>query len=139
MIIRTLIRNARIALPIQNHTVPLTRPLTVPSFRPSTQTSSLFPRTYATKSPTDSKIEEIQELYATARDEFEIAQEETEKKTVYATDDRAVAHEELEKLKEAYQVAVGEEGGAEIERRVGQRIRELARAVEAMDEMAKED
>ena len=58
---------------------------------------------------------------------------------MYATDDRAVAHEELEKLKEAYQVAVGEEGGAEIERRVGQRIRELARAVEAMDEMAKED
>src|SRR5262245_16675773 len=34
-------------------------------------------------------IEEIQELYGTARDEFEIAAEETEKNTTYAADDRA--------------------------------------------------
>ena len=77
--------------------------------------------------------------YATARDEFEIAQEETEKKTVYAADDRAAAHEELEKLQTAFKEAIGGDGGDEIQRRVGGRLRELERAVEAMDELAMED
>ena len=75
--------------------------------------------------------------------QFEIAQEETEKKTVYAADDRAAAQEELAKLKEAFSSAVKEVGdeemGKEITRRVGQRVRELERAVEAMEELAKED
>lgn len=80
--------------------------------------------------------------YATARDEFEIASEETEKKSVYAADDRAAAREELAKLKAAFDDAIDNsraEVGAEIRTRVGQRIRELERAVEAMEEMAKED
>ena len=77
--------------------------------------------------------------YATAKDEFEIASEETEKKTVYAADDRAAASEELGKLKHLFSEAVNGEGGGEIQRRVGQRIRELDRAVEAMEERAKED
>ena len=77
--------------------------------------------------------------YATAKDEFEIASEETEKKTVYAADDRAAAHEELAKLKAAFEEAIKDEGGEEIKNRIGQRVRELENAVAAMDEMAKED
>lgn len=77
--------------------------------------------------------------YATARDEFEIAAEETEKQTVYAQDDRDAAREELTKLQEAYTAYVeGEDKalGDEIKRRIGQRIRELENAVTAMEEMA---
>ncbi|MCJ1376377.1 hypothetical protein MMC20_007619 [Loxospora ochrophaea] len=97
-------------------------------------------RHYAAKSTVDEKIEELQELYATAKDEFEIASEETDKKTVYAADDRAAAQEELAKLKEVYEKAIGEEdGGEEIVRRVGQRVRELDAAVKAMEDRAMED
>ncbi|MCJ1419657.1 hypothetical protein MMC32_006013 [Xylographa parallela] len=99
-------------------------------------------RGYASKSEADAKVEELQELYATAKDEFEIASEETEKKTVYAADDRAAAQEELQKLKAAFNDAVqnsAPEVGAEVKARVGQRIRELDRAVEAMEELAMED
>ena len=74
--------------------------------------------------------------YATAKDEFEIASEETEKKTVYAADDRAAAQEELEKLKQAFEKAASEEGGEEIRRRVGSRVRELENAVKVMEERA---
>ena len=77
--------------------------------------------------------------YATAKDEFDIASEETEKKTVYAADDRAAAQEELAKLKEAYEKAVSEEGGEEVRRRVGHRLRELENAVKVMEERAMED
>ncbi|MCJ1294025.1 hypothetical protein MMC34_005582 [Xylographa carneopallida] len=104
-----------------------------------------WPRTrrgYASKTKADARLEELQELYATAKDEFEIASEETEKKTVYAADDRVAAQDELQKLKAAFDDAVQNstpEVGAEIKARVGQRIRELDRAVEAMEEMAMED
>ena len=85
----------------------------------------------------DETIEQIQELYGTARDEFEIAVEETEKNTTYAADDRAAAREELDKLLEYYTGVV--EGGdaavaEEVKRRVGQRIRELEQAVLALEE-----
>lgn len=73
---------------------------------------------------------------------FEIASDETDKKTVYAADDRAAANEELAKLKEAFGKATAEsagEVGKEVSRRVGGRIRELERAVEAMGERAMED
>ncbi|KAF2110375.1 hypothetical protein BDV96DRAFT_501061 [Lophiotrema nucula] len=84
-------------------------------------------------------IEEITELYGTARDEFEIASEESEKNTTYAAEDREAAREELDKLLEYYNGAV--EGadravGEEVKRRVGQRIRELEQAVLAMEEEA---
>jgi len=98
-------------------------------------------RPYATsnKSPADEKIDEITELYATAQDEFEIAMEETEKQTVYAEDDRAAAREELENVKRVYKEVV--EGGdrelaEEVQRRVGQRVRELENGVQRMEEMA---
>ncbi|KAL8700615.1 MAG: hypothetical protein Q9201_005357 [Fulgogasparrea decipioides] len=72
-------------------------------------------------------------------DKFEIASEETEKKSVYAADDRAVAREELDSLKQAFESAVQGPNGEEIRRRVGQRIRELEQGVVAMEERAKED
>ena len=77
--------------------------------------------------------------YATAKDEFEIAAEETEKKTVYAADDRAAAQEELTKFKEAYEKAINSADGEQIKNRIGSRVRELERAVEAMEERAMED
>ncbi|KAF2141041.1 uncharacterized protein K452DRAFT_299102 [Aplosporella prunicola CBS 121167] len=98
-------------------------------------------RSFSAKSTADEKIEEIQELYATARDEFEIAAEETESNTVYAADDRAAAREELDKLKAAYEAVVGgpdKEVGDEVKRRIGQRIRELDNAVVALEESAME-
>jgi hypothetical protein len=96
-------------------------------------------RTYAEKTSADDIIEEIQEQYATARDEFEIATEETEKKSVYAADDRAAAREELNNLKEMFQKAIEGEDGEEVKRRIGQRIRELDNAVEALEKSAIED
>jgi hypothetical protein len=80
-------------------------------------------------------------LYGTARDEFEIATEESEKNTTYAADDRAAAREELDRLVEFYKSVTegyGEEGVVkdEVKRRVGQRIRELVAGVEAMEEEA---
>ncbi|KAG0652904.1 hypothetical protein D0Z07_0439 [Hyphodiscus hymeniophilus] len=96
-------------------------------------------RTYATKTSADDLIEEIQEQYATARDEFEIASEETEKKSVYAEEDRKAAREELDSLKEMFEEAIEGEDGEEVKRRVGQRIRELDEGVKALEERALED
>jgi ribonuclease HI len=96
-------------------------------------------RTYASKTSADDVIEEIQEQYATARDEFEIATEETEKKSIYAADDRAAAREELDNLKEMYGKALEGEDGEEVKRRIGQRIRELDHAVQALEQSALED
>ena len=68
-----------------------------------------------------------------------MAAEETEKKTVYAADDRGAAREELDKLKEMYEEALAGTDGEEIKRRIGQRIRELDNAVQAMEQSAVED
>ncbi|QSZ34224.1 hypothetical protein DSL72_005814 [Monilinia vaccinii-corymbosi] len=96
-------------------------------------------REYATATPADAIIEELTEQYGVARDEFEIASEETEKRSVYASDDRAAAVEELQKLKEMYSQAIEGEHGEEIQRRVGQRVRELEQGVAALEERAMED
>lgn len=111
-----------------------TRPLTLSTLSYTRQT-----RTYASKSSADEIIEEIQEQYATARDEFEIATEETEKKTVYAADDRAAAREELDALKALYDRALEGSDADEVKLRVGQRIRELDNAVQALEQKAMED
>jgi hypothetical protein len=87
-------------------------------------------------------MESLQEMYATAKDEFEIAADETERKTVYAADDRAAAREALTALQGAYQKSLREssaEVAHEVQGRVGQRIRELESAVLAMEERAMED
>ncbi|KAF2755116.1 hypothetical protein EJ05DRAFT_478922 [Pseudovirgaria hyperparasitica] len=84
-------------------------------------------------------MDELQELYAYARDEFEIAAEETEKVSVYAQDDREAAREALTSLQEKYKAATeGSDASLaeEVKRRVGPRIRELENAVTAMEEMA---
>ncbi|KAF2501186.1 hypothetical protein BU16DRAFT_555685 [Lophium mytilinum] len=122
------------------------------SLQPSTRIPHPSPRRLFATTPTpraafdaalvEEKMQEITDLYGTARDEFEIAAEETVKKTVYAEDDRAAAREELEKLRQAFKVVVeGKDRGVaeEVRRRVGGRITELERAVEAMEEAALEE
>ena len=102
--------------------------------RRTPRTVSLCPSNYSPLYVTDDS-----HSYATAKDEFEIAFEETEKKTVYAADDRAAAQEELAKFKEAYEKAVRSADGEQIKNRIGSRVRELERAVEVMEEKAMED
>ena len=58
---------------------------------------------------------------------------------MYAADDRAAAQEELARFKEAFEKAVRSADGEEIRNRIGSRVRELERAVEAMEEKAMED
>ncbi len=118
-----------------------TRPATHPQFVLKPNSPLVFPssRKFATKSTADKLIEDIQEQYATARDEFEIATEETEKKTVYAADDRAAARQELDKLKEMFQEALAGSECEEVRRRVGQRIRELDNAVQGLEKAALEE
>ncbi|KAK5050979.1 hypothetical protein LTR84_003538 [Exophiala bonariae] len=95
------------------------------------------------QSPTaDALMEDLNELYATAKDEFEIAAEETEKKTVYAEDDREAAQDALKMLQDGFQKAIKESSpdvAKEVQSRVGPRIRELENAIKAMEEMAMED
>ncbi|KAE9991659.1 hypothetical protein EG327_011202 [Venturia inaequalis] len=76
------------------------------------------------KSSADEAVEKIQELYETARDEFELASEETEENTIYAADDRAAAKEELEKLKEALAdiVEEGSDYPAHVREEVSKRV-----------------
>ncbi len=69
-----------------------------------------------------------------------MAAEETEKKTVYAAADRAAAREELTRVQHAYKAVVegpDTELGEEVKRRIGGRIRELGNAVEALEEVAR--
>ncbi|TVY84279.1 hypothetical protein LSUE1_G000269 [Lachnellula suecica] len=109
-------------------------------FLPQTSFSAqLLSRNYASKTSADEIMEELQDQYATARDEFEIATEETEKKSLYGPDDRKAAREELEALKEMYEEALEGKDGEEVKRRIGQRIRELDNAVEALEQSALED
>ncbi len=55
---------------------------------------------------------------------------------MYAVDDRAAAREELNVLKEMFEKAIEGEDGQEIRKRVGQRIRELDQAVQALEKSA---
>ncbi|KAH8678992.1 hypothetical protein BGZ60DRAFT_255235 [Tricladium varicosporioides] len=113
-----------------------------------TTSSQTVPVTYRTQlfrststfnaASADELIEEIQDQYATARDEFEIATEETEKNSTYAEEDRKAAREELDKLKEMFESAVGGANGEEVKRRIGGRIRELDNAVVLLEEKALE-
>ena len=120
---------------------PQLKPTPLPRPLPSTFTLGINqpPRPYSTKSSADEIIEEITDQYATARDEFEIATEETEKKSVYGADDRVAAREELDKLKGMYDAALAGPNGEEIKSRIGQRIRELDNAVVNLEKSALED
>ena len=143
MIVRHAIRTALRASPHtlrsrllpQHHALPITRP--TPAFATDQNV-----RSFASSRDADTVMDSLQELYADAKDEFEMAAEETEKKTIYASDDREAAKDVLNTLKEAYQKAVKEarpEVAKEITGRVGQRIRELENAVTAMEERAMHD
>ncbi|CAO2657116.1 Nn.00g032420.m01.CDS01 [Neocucurbitaria sp. VM-36] len=114
------------------------RSFATPSTASSPSASALPPHLQA---QVDAAIEEITDLYGTAKDEFEIASEETEKNSTYAEDDRAAAREELDRLLEYYRGVTAGSGGEkgvaeEVKRRVGGRIRELENAVKALEEAA---
>ena len=114
--------------------------LTSRSLSSSTESPNSTPNSPTSSPDADALIEDLTELYATAQDEFEIAVEETEKKTVYAEADRQAAQEALDALRKAYRAAMeGDEATAtEVRRRVGQRMRELEQGFERLDEMVKE-
>jgi hypothetical protein len=120
------------------------------------------------KAEADLLVEELQELYEVAKDEFEIATESTDTSTIYAASDRESARDALNQLSSVYGLytakpgevendSAAEEAGDgpiietnhnpaeisqgvkdEVRRRVGQRIRELKNAVEALEERASE-
>ncbi|GAB7357677.1 hypothetical protein MBLNU459_g0167t1 [Dothideomycetes sp. NU459] len=138
LLVRALVRRSR---------QPCARPLPTlarAAVQPSLQTrlashTPPFARWMSSKSIADEKVEEITELYATARDEFEIAAEETEKQTVYAEEDRKAAREELTRVQQAYAECLDgpdKDLAEEVKKRVGHRIRELENAVIAMEELA---
>ncbi|TKX21013.1 hypothetical protein C1H76_6553 [Elsinoe australis] len=137
-LLRTLCQTSK---PVARSITHISRPrarLAPIQIRTASHTPSLV-RWASNKALADEKIEEITELYATAKDEFEIAYEETEKVSVYAEDDRAAAREELEKVQAAYREVVDgadRELAEEVQRRIGQRIRELEQGVKAMEELA---
>lgn len=141
----------------------------------SLQSSLVKPtvRTYADrkgstgKAEADILVEELQELYEVAKDEFEIATESTDSSTIYAASDRESARDALNQLSEVYGLYITRPGEVEnetetseespivetqsnpaevpqevrdeVRRRVGHRIRELKNAVEALEERATED
>lgn len=57
---------------------------------------------------------------------------------MYAQADREAAREELDKLKEMYEKALQGSDAEEIKSRIGNRIRELDHAVQALEESAQE-
>ncbi|PYH46202.1 uncharacterized protein BP01DRAFT_391043 [Aspergillus saccharolyticus JOP 1030-1] len=139
----------------------------------TTSTSSISP---SGKSTSDVIVEELQDLYETAKDEFEIATESTDNATIYAASDRASARDALNELLAVYTLytrdvslldaagrsgvekllgaeageeitidtglnpqGIEEEARAEVKRRVGQRVRELKGAIEALEERGNEE
>jgi len=89
----------------------------------------------------DEAMEEITDAYEAAKEEFQIASEETQDNTVYAADDRAAARSEFDKLKTLFdQYMVGESLDAnakeQLEKRAGQRIKELEQALRSMEDEA---
>ncbi|KAH1434868.1 hypothetical protein KXX32_009570 [Aspergillus fumigatus] len=170
-ILRASITSSLALRPLSAH--PLRRsPLApVPSFKRIPPSASPFS---TGKSQADLLVEELQELYETAKDEFEIATDSTASSTIYAASDRESARDALNQLLAVYSLyttdiaataeshapqelqqgddAADERGQLvntdfdpseipapvrdEVRRRVGQRVRELSNAVEALEERA---
>ncbi|KAL2004214.1 hypothetical protein VTN02DRAFT_5357 [Thermoascus thermophilus] len=129
--------------------------------------ASTFTRGYAAVKPPQGKteadllVEELQELYDAAKDEFEIAVDSTNAATIYGASDRASARDALDQLVRVYTLytettttssapdatapvlpnynpeEISAEAREEVKRRVGQRVRELKNAVEALEESAR--
>ncbi|KAL6239789.1 hypothetical protein BDW75DRAFT_197388, partial [Aspergillus navahoensis] len=70
----------------------------------STTLSSAPASSASGKSQADLIVEELQELYEEATDEFEIATESTESSTIYAASDRESARDALNSLIIAYEL-----------------------------------
>ncbi|KAE8372913.1 hypothetical protein BDV26DRAFT_273120 [Aspergillus bertholletiae] len=79
-------------------TITATNPpsLSRPQFLPPTRWGST--QTSSGKSQADLMVEELQELYETAKDEFEIATDSTNGTTIYAASDRESARDALDQL-----------------------------------------
>lgn len=78
-------------------------------------------RTYADRKGSTSKaeadllVEELQELYEVAKDEFEIATESTDSSTIYAASDRESARDALNQLSTVYALYTARPGEVENE------------------------
>lgn len=78
-------------------------------------------RTYADrkgstgKAEADLLVEELQELYEVAKDEFEIATESTDSSTIYAASDRESARDALNQLSTVYALYTARPGEVENE------------------------
>ncbi|KAJ5741535.1 hypothetical protein N7533_010944 [Penicillium manginii] len=70
-------------------------------------------RTYASSSnaTADNLIEELQDLYEIAKDEFEIATDSTDGSTIYAASDRESARDALNQLVTVYEAYTGAKVG----------------------------
>ncbi|KAH0387658.1 hypothetical protein KCU92_g1408, partial [Aureobasidium melanogenum] len=99
-----------------------------------------FNRWLSTKSAADEAIEDITELYSTARDEAcKNHSHTTNQKLTLPLPNREAAREELTKVQEAYRGIVegpDTELAEEVKRRIGQRIRELEAGVKNMEDIA---
>ncbi|OJI90696.1 hypothetical protein ASPTUDRAFT_26212 [Aspergillus tubingensis CBS 134.48] len=130
------------------------------TFTPSPKNNKSLYST-SSKPPADQIIDELQELYEVAKDEFEIATESTDSATIYAASDRESARDALNELIAVYTVytrdmsfvshspqgqvdvdtgldpgSIGDEVREEVRRRVGTRVREIVGAVESLEERA---
>ncbi|OQE37700.1 hypothetical protein PENCOP_c009G00601 [Penicillium coprophilum] len=89
------------------------------SLRPSLAKSTA--RTYGDrkgstgKAEADLLVEELQELYEVAKDEFEIATESTDSSTIYAASDRESARDALNQLSTVYALYTARPGEVENE------------------------
>jgi hypothetical protein len=105
---------------------------TTTKVRTTTKTTSITPvtpqttiRTYAVlkgstgKAEADLLIEELQELYEIAKDEFEIATESTDTGTIYAASDRESARDALNQLSAVYHLYTARPGEVENEKENG--------------------
>ncbi|KAJ5951140.1 uncharacterized protein N7479_009553 [Penicillium vulpinum] len=86
------------------------------SIRPSLPKSTARSYTGSTgKAEADLLVEELQELYEVAKDEFEIATESTESSTIYAASDRESARDALNQLATVYSLYTARPGEVENE------------------------
>ncbi|KAF2279366.1 uncharacterized protein EI97DRAFT_173820 [Westerdykella ornata] len=82
-------------------------PLLLADHSSSSSASSTPPLSQETTDRINAIIETITDLYGTARDEFEMAAEETEKNTTYAAEDRRAAREAVDELIKYYEQCCG--------------------------------
>ncbi|KAJ5379233.1 hypothetical protein N7509_012352 [Penicillium cosmopolitanum] len=97
-----------VAVPLLNLRARMTTPPT--SAWTSASASQLRKYATSTSTPTptaDNLIEELQDLYEIAKDEFEIATDSTDGSTIYAASDRESARDALNQLVTVYELYTG--------------------------------